>query len=120
MASDYALTMRRRKSGSRQSGQLWRERYSSGQGAKRTRERGATAGDICRPVGRDVRSGFFTSTGQEIMNKTRILTTAAAGLLAAGGMFAAATFAEQEVTPAAPSTTTVWVDGAGQKTFADK
>ena len=54
------------------------------------------------------------------MNKTRLLTTAAAGLLAAGGMFAAATFAQEEAQTAAPSTTTVWVDGQGQKTFADK
>jgi hypothetical protein len=35
-------------------------------------------------------------------------------------MFAAATVAQDEPAPAAPNTTTVWVDGQGQKTFAEK
>jgi ABC-type sugar transport system substrate-binding protein len=54
------------------------------------------------------------------MNRTTILTTAAAGLLAAAGMFAAATVAKDEPAPAAQNTTTVWVDGQGQSSFATK
>jgi hypothetical protein len=53
------------------------------------------------------------------MKKTTILTTAAAGLLAAVGMFAAATVAKDDE-PVAQSTTTVWVDGKGQTGFAER
>ena len=53
------------------------------------------------------------------MNRIAILTTAAAGLLAAVGMFAASTAAKDDE-PVAQGTTTVWVDGHGQSSFAER
>lgn len=53
------------------------------------------------------------------MKKVTILTTAAAGLFAAAAMFVAASHAKDDA-PVAQNTTTVWVDGKGQKGFAEK
>jgi maltose-binding protein MalE len=52
------------------------------------------------------------------MKKARIFTTAAAGLLAAVGLFVAASHAKDE--PVAQNTMTVWVDGKGQSGFAER
>jgi hypothetical protein len=52
------------------------------------------------------------------MNKSTILTTAAAGLLTTVGMFVAASHAKDD--PAPQNTATVWVGGKGESSFAEK
>jgi hypothetical protein len=60
-----------------------------------------------------------THTGEErAMIKTTILASATAVAIVAGAFFAAAPQAADK-TPAAQNVTTVWVNGKGQKAFAE-
>jgi hypothetical protein len=52
------------------------------------------------------------------MKKATIVPTAAAGLLATVLMFVSASYAKDD--PAPQNTTTVWVGGKGESTFAEK
>jgi maltose-binding protein MalE len=52
------------------------------------------------------------------MKKVRILTTAAAGLLVTVAMFVSASRAKDDPVP--QNTTTVWVGGKGESSFAEK
>ena len=52
------------------------------------------------------------------MHKATFFTSATAGLLAAVGMFAAASNAKDDPVP--QNTSTVWVGGKGESSFAEK
>jgi hypothetical protein len=54
------------------------------------------------------------------MKRTPKLTTLMIGMLTSAALFATVTYGKDKDAPAAQNVTTVWVDGKGQESFAEK